>query len=175
MGLTNAELMIFPPVSCFFLFRQDDGKQHLSLAITALVEAPIFVVCALTGLGLLVFAVQLLRRLRRLRLMLRNEQVLAALRAGVQGETAPTFQSSEGSTEEAFASQRSLSTVEAGQVVPSTFSSSALRESFHGIGGASVNETEIEKDSDVPAVQAMDILNFDTWRVAWQDAAGMIG
>lgn len=28
-------------------------------------QAPIFVVCALTGLGLLVFAIQLLRRLRR--------------------------------------------------------------------------------------------------------------
>lgn len=133
------------------MVKEDDGK-HLSLALTALVEAPIFVVCSFTGLGLLAFAVQLLRRLRRLRLMLRNEQVLAALRAGVQAEAARTFQSSEGSTEEVFASQ-SLSTVDAGHAVGSTLSGSAWRESFRGVG-ASVNETETEKESEAPAVQA---------------------
>jgi len=34
------------------------------VALKHVQQAPIFVVCALTGLGLLVFAVQLLRRLR---------------------------------------------------------------------------------------------------------------
>ena len=68
-------------------------------------------VCALTGLGLLAFAVQLLRRLRRLRLMLRNEQVILALRAGVSVRTV-----SEGSTEGIFVSQRSVSTADAGHM-----------------------------------------------------------
>lgn len=82
-----------------------------------MLEAPIFVVCALTGLGLLVFAVQLLRRLRRLRLMLRNEQVVAALRLG--GER--TF-SSLGSTDAVFVSQRSVSTLDAGHMQQSVLS-----------------------------------------------------
>mmetsp|Transcript_5370 Transcript_5370/g.9583 ORF Transcript_5370/g.9583 Transcript_5370/m.9583 type:complete len:466 (+) Transcript_5370:31-1428(+) len=79
------------------LLVQDDDKQHVSIALTALVEAPIFVVCTLTGLGLFASAVQLLRRLRRLKLTLRNEQVIAALRAGVQDVPQLMSQSSDGS------------------------------------------------------------------------------
>ncbi|CAK9094266.1 unnamed protein product [Durusdinium trenchii] len=120
------------------LLVQDDGKQHLSLALTALVEAPIFVVCALTGLGLLVFAIQLLRRLRRLRWMLRNEQVIAALRAGAATMDPVTF-SSEGSTEEVYVSQRSSSTAE--PMMPTL--------------SASVNaNAESEKESEAPPGQA---------------------
>ena len=80
------------------------------VALTVLVEAPIFVVCTLTGLGLFAFAVQLLHRLRqmydssrvfvllvmamlvilvclvclirRLKMMLTSEQAIAALREG---------------------------------------------------------------------------------------------
>eukprot|EP00438_Fugacium_kawagutii_P018677 Skav217882 [mRNA] locus=scaffold67:54424:60758:+ [translate_table: standard] len=91
--------------------------------------------------------------------MLRNEQVIAALRAGVQTEAVRTFQSSEGSTEEVFASQ-SLSTVDAGHVVVGSTLSHlpALRTKLQWIAsGASVNETtETEKALHVapPTVRA---------------------
>ncbi|CAE7320775.1 unnamed protein product [Symbiodinium natans] len=83
--------MVFAAITLWVLFVvgyvatllvQDDDKHHISIALTALVEAPIFVVCTLTGLGLFAFAVQLLRHLRRLKTMLTSEQAIAALSAG---------------------------------------------------------------------------------------------
>eukprot|EP00913_Durusdinium_trenchii_P021748 g20434.t1 len=124
---TEGEGFLWQPVD-------EEVAQRVNNMITT---APIFVVCALTGLGLLVFAIQLLRRLRRLRWMLRNEQVIAALRAGAATMDPVTF-SSEGSTEEVYVSQRSSSTAE--PMMPTL--------------SASVNaNAESEKESEAPPGQ----------------------
>eukprot|EP00439_Symbiodinium_sp_Y106_P056607 s3127_g7.t4 len=80
----------------------DEVKQDgdvSGVALTVLVEAPIFVVCTLTGLGLFAFAVQLLHRLRRLKMMLTSEQAIAALREGVQPDGRASESSYAGSSQ----------------------------------------------------------------------------
>lgn len=81
------------------LLVKDDDQHHVSVALTVLVEAPIFVVCTLTGLGLFAFAVQLLHRLRRLKMMLTSEQAIAALRQGVQPDGRASESSYAGSSQ----------------------------------------------------------------------------
>eukprot|EP00931_Biecheleriopsis_adriatica_P050149 TRINITY_DN29020_c0_g2_i1.p1 TRINITY_DN29020_c0_g2~~TRINITY_DN29020_c0_g2_i1.p1 ORF type:complete len:465 (+),score=99.93 TRINITY_DN29020_c0_g2_i1:40-1434(+) len=88
--------LVVAAVALWFLFgvayaatlvAKDTSSNRLSLLLTAAVETPLFVVCAATGICLLAAALQLLWRLRRLKQMLRDNAVVAALHAA--GEAPP--------------------------------------------------------------------------------------